>query len=295
MPARATPENAAIDQRMIDLLAERSPQTVRQLYYRLVAEGLIPKSDAAAKKVDKRLTALRKARIVDIEAIADPGRGDGERPPSWDGGGRFIEDAAAAYQRSPWGTLGALPVVLLESRSLAGILAATCARWRVPLFAFAGQPSMSFLHAVAEFTRRNYERAGRNQPVDVLYLGDHDPGGLTIEETAERDLRGWHRAKLAEWDRLAVTAAQADDLHARGLSGPRKAGDPRHPELAFTVEAEAYTADQLVGVLDDALRARLSDTALEQAERADDLERRRLVKLGRFLTKDGWPSAYRNP
>ena len=307
MPRSRADATVALDDRICELMRQHHPRTVRQVYYRLVSLGLIDKTEKGYQKVIVRLTWLRKHGHIPFGWIIDPGRGHYE-PQVYSDPGQLFQRYAGGYRTSPWfeanmptdltprdgdlywrwkgGDLaGTEVVVAVESRSLAAIVEPTCRRWCVPMFPFGGQPSLTLLDdwassahkGIAEFPQRlvraKMDASATNDSL-VLYIGDYDPAGLTIEETARRDLLEYWHAGARKWERLAITAEQAADLDAEGLSHERKDGEQRHPEVEYCVEAEAMDAPDIVELLEDRLAEVLPEERLD-AVAADD---RRVVE-----------------
>ena len=319
MPRSRAPETVALDDIIIDIVRARHPQTVRQVYYRLVSRGQVPKTEKGYEKVIQRLGWLRKQRVLPFSWIVDPGRGY-NMPYNYKNPGDLLQRYAHAYSTTPWydqpgrdatwedeyiwgsevrdKQMHLYPVVAVESRSLASIVEPTCRRWSVPLYPLGGQPSITLLYELSESYHRHLEWPDRlPMPPDIddrqlscygmLYIGDYDPAGLSIEETMQTHLFNDFKMSFAHWERLAITEEQAADLHAEGLSGDRKAGEKRHPEVEYTVEAEAMDADDICELLDERLAEILPRNIRDAVSAADDREIERLRRLGEIVGRDG--------
>ena len=96
--------------------------------------------------------------------------------------------------------------VWCESDSIAGTLVDIAHRWRVPLYPIKGQSSETFAYNAAQLWLDQPWR----RPV-VLYIGDHDPAGLEIEESLHAKLLGFADSlhHEPEFSRLGVTWQQA--------------------------------------------------------------------------------------
>jgi hypothetical protein len=164
------------------------------------------------------------------------------------------------------------PLILTESRSLAGVLRPVAYKYAAPIAATNGQAG-GFLHTeVAPLL-------GKRR---VLYLGDLDLAGNQIEANTRRVLARYD-ADLA-WERLALTGAQADQYDLRRLAITKR--DKRyadgHPHLA--IETEALSQPVLVGIL----TSRLDDLLPEPLEAVLDRETAEREPLRRLFER--WPS-----
>ena len=59
----------------------------------------------------------------------------------------------------------------------------------VALRPFQGQPSIPYKHDIAVYLGEARRQYGKE--IVILYFGDYDAAGLTIQNTAEADVRGW--------------------------------------------------------------------------------------------------------
>jgi hypothetical protein len=179
---------------------EAIPTSARFLFYELVQRGTISK---AGRRPDhdmiRELTALRDRGEIPWGWIVDETR--------------FLEDFTGAPSLKEW-MLGILPaarldpwrgdepLVLTESRSLAGVLRPIAHRYGVKIAPTNGQ-CRGFLHTKILPIIQPFHR--------VLYLGDHDLSGNSIEQNTKRVLEQ-EIGELA-WERLALTQAQIDEYN----------------------------------------------------------------------------------
>jgi hypothetical protein len=178
------------------------PTNGRFLFYEGEARGWWPKSwersGGPSGVVTHALMQLREAGDVPWDWIIDETR----EVEDWSGYPTLaegVEQQLDNLRLDPWD--GEAPFILMESRSLAGALRATCARYAVPFAATNGQVG-GFLHTdvipqLGPTTR-------------ILYLGDYDLAGNDIEANTRSVLE--HEVGdlgLSEqWERLMLTEAQ---------------------------------------------------------------------------------------
>jgi hypothetical protein len=160
------------------------------------------------------------------------------------------------------------PLILTESRGVAGALRNTCAEYLVPVTSTNGQVG-GFLRTdiVPQLT------TGQR----VLYFGDHNPAGTQIEANTRRVLE--REGGPLDWDRVAVT-----DEQARIVGLPPKPGTDRrfrdgNPHVSY--ECEALGQGQLV----QTLRERLDNMLLEPLARVLERKARQRRQVLRRLQR----------
>jgi hypothetical protein len=149
------------------------------------------------------------------------------------------------------------PMILTESRSLAGVLREVAAEYLCPIAATNGQ--------VGGFLRTDI--APQLQPDQhVLYLGDLDLSGGQIEENTRRVLEQLIGGEL-RWERLAITEQQVSDLNLRHLA-IRKA-DKRYnpPRYHDAIETETLGQGALIQILRQRLDQLLPEPLADVQER----------------------------
>ena len=118
----------------------------------------------------------------------------------------------------------------------------------------------------------------------VLYVGDHDPAGVLIDQALESELRR-HLHVALDFRRLAINPDQiaAYDLPTK----PRKAGARRRLDVEVTVEAEAMPAATMRALVWDAVEGYLPGGALEVARMSEEAAQHRLRRLGESVGAHG--------
>lgn len=242
-----------------------TPVSLRQLFYRLVADESIPNTRAAYQTLSRVTARARRDRW--FPALVDRGR-QIFRPPSWAG----PEDARGwlreVYRRDR--TEGQEWQVWIGTEKVGQVelLRANFAELALPIVAVSGYASQTYVDEV-----RNGVRADGRQAL-LVYAGDFDPSG----EDIERDFV----ARTSCWDHTVRVALKDDQVLAYDLPPQLgKATDPRaskfmarHGRLV-QVELEALPPDVLLDLYRTAV-APFVDMSTYQAvlasERADVAE-----------------------
>jgi hypothetical protein len=153
--------------------------TVRQVFYRLVTLGVIPKTEAAYKSTSCRLLAdMRRNEELPFRWIVDSTPWI-RKQQSFSSLERALEHTALAYRRSLWENQGVYVEVWLEKDALSGVLYEVTNQWDVPLMVTRGYPSISYLHEAALHMKL------ANKPAIIYYFGDYDPSGVDIPRVVQ--------------------------------------------------------------------------------------------------------------
>jgi hypothetical protein len=246
-------------------VANMLPTSVRFLFYELVAKSLISKSGNRPDQiVSKALTDLRERGLVPWGDIVDETRSVED----FTGSASVAEDWLLfldVARIDPW--RGAIPFIITESRSLAGVLRAMCREYRIRITSTNGQVG-GFLHTKV---------APRLKPGDrVGYLGDYDLAGDDIEANTRCVLEDIIGGEL-DWERLALTREQVNRYRLPTIIKTDKRFNDdggRHE----AVETEALSQALIVEIVRDWLDGLLPQP-LDRIRVREQRERRRLRRL----------------
>jgi hypothetical protein len=267
----------------LNLLAEHRrdgaiPTSGRFLFYELVSRGVVPKdhyrdengnkkSRTPAQDVADALWYLRKkAPIVPMDWIVDETRDldSWQYAPSVY---KYVEDTLPFARIDLWE--GAPPpLIICESRSLAGVLRRIARDYLCPIAATNGQVG-GFLHTTVGPL---VEEGGGTRR--VLYFGDLDLSGGHIEENTRNELSEYGEL---DWQRLAITHVQ---VREHDLVPVMKTDRRFRPPKKFpAVETEALRQREIQRILTERLDAELPESlpvVLEREEQQRVAVRERL-------------------
>lgn len=261
---------------LYQIVRESQPTGVRFTYYRAVGQGLVPKTEAGYRQVQRLLAEMREAGDLPYEWITDATRWV-RRPIAYDGVDDALREVAASYRRRLWTDSAVLVEVWCESKSAAGVIAPVTYDWDVALYPISGQTSMSFAHTAA----MQYRQEPRH--VVVFYVGDFDPAGMEIELHLREKLRRYS-GRQVRFQRVACTAEQVENLALTGTT-PKKTSfyDPvrdRHVTWrGDAVEVEAINPPMLRRLVEDAILRHVDPHALELTRMVEAQERAGLEAL----------------
>ena len=256
-------------------LSAISPQTVRQLFYRLVTAGIVPNSRSAYQFTSRALVEARRTGIIPWKKIEDRLR----RPRTvsmWRDLPDFIQDAIYSYRRDVWQTQPRRVEAWLEKDALSGIFEDTLARYGVTLCVGRGYDGWDSIHRAAE----RYKASP--VPVCVLYFGDFDASG----EDMVRSL-GERLASLGARPEIVKCALTREDIEGYRLPPMfAKRSDSRAAAFIekhgdISVELDALPTEVLRARLVAEIENRMDMAALAACRELEETERRELMrKLG---------------
>lgn len=241
------------------------PTSIRFLFYELLDRGVIPKayrkpdgterSRTPGQDISDAVNVLREAGMVPWSWIVDETRSLN----NWryaESVYQYVEDTLPLARIDLWGGLPP-PLILCESRSLAGALRDIAADYLCPLAATNGQVG-GFLHT--EVAPLVAETGARR----VLYLGDLDLSGGHIEENTRKVLSGYG---ALNWEKVAITHRQVQEDSLPTVPKPDFRFKP--PRTFSAVETEALGQVRIGSLLTSKLEGLAPEPLSEVRQREE--------------------------
>lgn len=233
------------------------PMTLRQIFYRLVGGHGYPKDEKAYSRLGEHLNRARRDMLIPFSAIRDDGA-DIQIEIGWDS----VADLIGTWRRDVRGfrlnRQRGQPqhrLVMVEAAGMKPMIEAITRDYSIPVIPSGGFDSLTVKHDLAE-------ALGDYDAVEILHIGDHDPSGVHVFNSAAEDIQALARGLGHDTDirftRLAVTPEQVAALNLP--TAPPKETDRR----AFngeTTQAEAIPPDVLAQIITDAINDRLDHDA----------------------------------
>lgn len=244
-----TTGNKSLSERIdwaVEVLSAFHPQTVRQVYYVAISEGWLPPDRKGTKRRSYKAiqTALEKGRRRDVvpwDWITDVGR-IYRRNFTEKNLADFARDAHLYY--TPMADHGCL--LWVEKDTIVPTVEDLAREFVCPLVSGRGFSGLSHIREVALDLDTDVRQ--------VLFIGDHDPSGMVIDESLEANLIADFGVSW-EVERIALTWEQAQGLPHLDL----KPTDSRTPGYearygARAWEVEALPVERLREIVRDRLR-----------------------------------------
>jgi len=241
--------------------------TLRQLFYRLVAAGLLPNTVNAYKALSRYTAAARRAGA--FPALIDRGRSI-HRHRSFGSPTEARAWLSRIYRRDR--TEGQAYSVYLgvEKAGIVEQLEAWFGELGVPILALGGYGSQTYTDDVAG------DVAAQGRPAVLLYAGDFDPSGEDIDRDFVARTDCWaHVARVALTDEqvteYALPPQPGKDTDSRAAGFVAKHG------RLVQVELDALPPDVLQALFTEALAGWWDDAAYERAVDREAVEREALA------------------
>jgi hypothetical protein len=278
-PRRTRSDMGTIKDAIVAALKEDNPMTVRQVFYRLVSNGVIGKTEQEYKGTVVRLLGeMRRAGEIPFGWIADNTRWM-RKPRTFHSLEQLLRDTARSYRRQVWDNQDAYVEVWLEKDALAGVLYEETQKWDVPLMVTRGYPSLSYLFDAAEAI------ADCGKPAHLYYFGDYDPSGLDIPVKVERDLRKFAPKADITFTRVAVLEDQIRLL--RLPTRPTKKTDSRSRGFeGESVEVDAIQPRMLRQMVRWSIEAHIDADAHKRLLKTEEAERQTMTGLADWYDKN---------
>lgn len=258
----------------LDLWDDQQPVTIRQLFYGLIGRQVIDKTEATYSKLCEVLNRARRAGMVPWEAIRDDGPSL-HVPRGFASPDEFLlvlRYSAQQYRRDRQAGQDRYIEVWCEAAGMVPQLRRVTEPYGVAVATSGGFDSVTAKYdAACRFIDRDV-------PTLVLHVGDHDPSGCSIIDSAAEDITAFcddTDPGIVEFRRLAVTPAQIEDLALP--TAPPKAGDRRGEQMTDTVQAEAIPPAVLADIVSHAITSLIDLDAYEQLLDIEAGERAELI------------------
>ena len=248
--------------------------TLRQLFYRLVAAGVLPNRQAEYKRLGSIVDDAWYAGMIDWDHIVDRTREYRSLPP-WGSVHQegeqsaldFVRNVMPEFRISRWDNQPTRVEVWVEKEALLDVIARPARALDVGWFACRGYNSSSNAHEAARRVGEYFD--GGAQRVVVLHLGDHDSSGIDMSRDIHARFRTFLKGDGYDPDALEVRriALNMDQVRQYQPSpNTAKQRDSRHAEYVRRFGTTSWELDALDPPTLDAL---IREHVL--GERDDDL------------------------
>jgi len=237
--------------------------TVRQIFYQLVSKHGYPNTKSAYNRLSNVLTKAREDRLVDPERIIDQSRPKYMHDPAYltskESIDAWFDSIINGFDLNRWDNQSVYVECWIEKDALARVIKPVCEKYRVPLIVGRGYSSYTQIYEAAK-------RFPRGKKVVILYLGDHDPTGLHIEENLRDRLRkeAWNVFKISaflfiEVKRIALTTEQINRYNLHNLYSPMKKASQKAEEYYRNFgdkvwELDVLSPQVLINLLESAIK-----------------------------------------
>jgi hypothetical protein len=261
------------------ILKADHPQTVRQVFYQLVARGTIEKSEKEYQgTVIRLLGEMRLDGQIPWAWIVDESRRT-RITQTFDNVADALEDTAKYYRRSALRGCADYIEIWSEKEALAGIIYEVASEYDVPVLVSKGMPSLTQVYGSFLQIER---AAGAGKPSYLYQFGDHDPTGCLIPQTMAARLREFcdkHDCPYPIVERVALTKEQVEEYNLPTRPTKREGNSHAKGFAGDSVELDALPSSDLRELVRDCIERHISPQDLDTLRAAEESEREILEQL----------------
>ena len=243
--------------------------TVRQVFYALTVRGVVAKTEAGYRQVQRQVLLMRREGLLPWEFISDGTRWV-HKPETWNTVDDALQETARTYRRNLWLSQNVRLEFWLEKDALASIVSEITFKWDVRLMVSRGQSSDTYCYHAAQEARRAWDEAGVETFVYTLY--DADKSGRVAGQVIAEKLRDYSDYAPITVIPLAVTDEQIVDWNLPTRPAKEK-GEPD------AVELDAIPPDKLKMLVEDAIVGHIDPDAWRREQQVEESERQILERM----------------
>jgi DNA topoisomerase VI subunit A len=283
-PRRTKDDIEAIRNAIKEVLKSDHPENIRQVYYALVVNGVIEKTEQEYQHTVIRLCGeMRWQDEISWNWIIDESRITHENQ-TYDSIADAVEDTAKFYRKSALRDCPDHVEIWVEKAGLGSIIWKEASEYDVPTVISKGMPSLSQLY---ECSKRIAYAAANGKITYIYQFGDHDPSGCLIPEVIKARIKQFCErwdCHLPEIERIALTKEQIDE-HGLPTRPTKRNGNPHAKDFeGDSVELDALPARVLRNLVRECIEHHVSSEQLAALRTAEESERELLIKWGREVS-----------
>lgn len=253
----------------LEILREYSSRiTIRQLFYRLVSQGIIKNSENCYNTLIQQMITARRDGRIPFGAFEDRTRHsrEGELPNlAWDKAEDIFKNSVEVYENAEeialrqmknayssfdlpfWYNQPYYVEVWLEKEALANLFEPITQKYQVTCVPCKGYPSLSLLYDCSKRLRT----VPSNREIRILYFGDYDMRGLNIQQNIEKNFLNDFGIEI-EVIRYALTKEQIESYQlppnpAKSTDTMARGWIETHGNVAWELDAlEPHILENLV-------------------------------------------------
>ncbi len=263
---RTNTEMYNIKKSILTELKRRNPQTLRGLFYRVMSDSIIPKTENCYRTIARITKDMRLSGELPFHYLADNTRWV-RKPDTYDGIASFLDDIHEAYRRDILKESGEYIEIWCEKDAIAGLLYEVASYYRVPVMVNRGYGSITFLYNAA----KAIEAVGK--PTYIYYYGDSDPSGKDIQRDTEEKLRRFAPGADIHFMRSAVTTEQIEAWELPSRPGKETDSTRTKTYTGPIVEVDAIPSYVSMGLVQDDITSHIDNGLLHRIMEIERMER----------------------
>lgn len=258
-----------------EYMAKELRLTCRQLYYQLVSRNILSNNQKNYDKVTDLVTRGRLAGLIDWDAIVDRNRESYLHYYNWDVE-HAINDALAQYRLNRMLLQNVHVEVMIEKMAIYDIVKPITDKYSIRLTGDKGFCSNTILYDMSKRIKSAAQQFGENTV--ILYVGDHDPSGLTMDKTIKETLT-LMGANGIEFRRVALTSEQVQEYNLPPnvvKDGDKNSRKYKEEHGSTSWECDALPPEVLADLLETEIRETIDLSDYEHMLWAEERDKAKL-------------------
>jgi hypothetical protein len=288
-PRRSKEDIDAIRAAIMEVLEADNPQIIRQVFYALVAKGVIAKTEQQYQHTVIRLCGeMRWEDEIEWDWIVDESRIT-HQTQTYDSITDAVEDTAKFYRKSALRDCPDHVELWVEKAGLGAIIWEEASNYDVPVVISKGMPSLSQLY---ECSNRIVAALQAGKQTHLYQFGDWDPTGCLIPKVIEDRLARlcFMSDEFFDYEppiikRIALTKEQIE-RYGLPTRPTKRVGNPHAKNFeGDSVELDALPAHLLRRLVRQCIERHINSEQLSALRAAEESERELLIRWGRRVSK----------
>lgn len=223
------------------------PLTIRQIFYRLVANYGYPNSQSSYNQLSKQLVKARERGDVNPNRIEDRSREFLGGDNGFENPEEFLESRIYSFLNSPkhyhrhmWSLQPKFVIVWVEKDALSRVISRIANKYKVITAPSKGYASFAYIYEAINMFPEDKE-------IIILHFADHDPSGLDMTRDLEERFERYIKLRELNLDfNVERIALNYDQVIRYGLNpNPAKTADPRASNYIAEFGNECWELDAI--------------------------------------------------
>ena len=257
------------------------PLTLRQVFYRLVANYGYPNKNSTYGQLSKQLVKARIRGDIDATRIEDRSREFLGGDNGFDSLEEFLKYQINAFLNSPeyysrnmWVSQPEFVIVWIEKDALSRVVSNIADKYTVTTAPSRGYASYTYI-------KKAIERLPNNKKTTILHFADHDPSGLDMTRDIQERFKEYSNSEI-KVERIALSYDQVQKYSL--APNPTKTLDPRFQSYVSKFGNECWELDaieptELQRLVSESIRGHIDVEAWRNTKAEQEEERQKLEQI----------------
>jgi len=265
-----------------EILSQYSmPLTLRQIFYRLVANYNYPNKNSTYAQLSKQLVKAREKGDIDEDRIEDRSREFLGEDNGFNSLEEFLKyqitaflDSPKYYSRNMWTEQPEFVIVWVEKDALSRVIFNIAEKYNVITAPSRGYSSYTYI-------KKAIERFPNDKEVTILHFADHDPSGLDMTRDVNERFNSYSSREI-KIERIALSYDQVQRYNL--TLNPTKRADPRAEDYISKFgdrcwELDAIEPNELQRMVEESIVRHIDEKIWNDTVEKREQERQEIEKI----------------